>query len=100
VESWRGLKLADELLGSSVAERLVGTERVVVASPVFDDYTRVGQRTELVLVETFIPKAVVERFDVGVLGRLARVNEVQANSPIACRTRWRISATAFPAIEL
>ena len=78
-----GLQLANELLGSAIAERFVRSKMVVVVPPVFDDQPRVGKRAKLVLVEIFVSKAAVERFNVDVLRRFARVNEVQANSSIA-----------------
>jgi hypothetical protein len=77
------LQLANELLGSAVAERLMRTELVVVAPPIFDNESSVGQGSELVFVEAFVSEAAVKRFDVGVLGWLTRVDEVQPNSPIA-----------------
>ena len=76
------MQLADELLGRAVSERLVRPELVVVAPPIFDDQPRMGERSKLVLVEAFVSETAVERFDVGVLGRLARVDEVQPNTPI------------------
>ena len=43
VESLGGLQLANELLGSAVAERLVRSKFIVVAPPIFDDQTRMGK---------------------------------------------------------
>ena len=80
----RGLQLANELLGSAISERFVRSKLVVVAPPILDDQPRMGKRAKLVLVKTFVTKAAVERFNVGVLRRFARVNEVQPNSSIAC----------------
>lgn len=63
------------------AEGLLGPLLVVLPAPSLDDHTGMCQAGEPVLVQTFLPEAAVERFDVGVLVGLARFDEEQLNTP-------------------
>ena len=56
---------------------------VVVDPPSFDDESGLAKRGELVLVQAFVTKTAVERFDVGILCWFAGLDEVQANPAIA-----------------
>ena len=67
-----------ELLGRLVAERAVGPFPIVVLPPGLHDLPRIRQAQEPVLVETFVAQPTVEALAVGVLDRLARIDEVQA----------------------
>ena len=53
----------------------VRSDFVVVTSPACDFASGIGQTREPVLVETFIPEAAIEAFNVGVLCRTARFNQ-------------------------
>ena len=55
---------------------------VVINPPVFDDLARLADAREPVLVQTLISEPAIETFDVGVLGRLARIDEVQLHTVI------------------
>ena len=54
------------------------SDRVVILTPGFHNGLRLRDAAEPVLVQTLVPKFPVEAFDVGVLHRLARRDEVQA----------------------
>ncbi len=56
------------------------TFRVVVDPPVFDDFACFTDAREPVLVQAFLSEPAIEAFDVGILGRLAGINEVQLNA--------------------
>ena len=71
--------MACELSGRSVTQSAVRTDGIVVVPPRLHNVTGCGQAREPVLVETLVPKAPVEALDVGVLHRLARINEVQTH---------------------
>jgi hypothetical protein len=58
-----------------VAQSAMGAVVVVVMSPVVDDRAHVAQTGEPVLRQAFIPEATLEAFDVGVLHRLAGLDE-------------------------
>ena len=59
-----------------IVQRRVGPVLIVIDPPVLDDPFCLGQRGEPVQVQAFFAKPAVETFDVGVLGRLARVDEL------------------------
>ena len=59
-----------------------GAGLIVIDPPVLDDPFCLGQRGEPVQVQAFFAKPAVETFDVGVLGRLARVDEVELHAVI------------------
>src|SRR6266404_1445526 len=69
-----------ELRGGHVAERAVRPNRIVVQAPGFDDLACVSQAEEPVLVETLVAEPAVETLDVGILIRLARLDEVQPDA--------------------
>ena len=55
---------------------------VVVDPPFLDDFTGFTDAGEPVLVQAFLAVSPVEAFDVGVLGRLPGVDEIQLNAMI------------------
>jgi len=57
---------------------------VVVDPPVFDDLPRLADACEPVLIQTLIPEPPIETLDVGILGRLAWVDEVQLHAVVIC----------------
>jgi hypothetical protein len=58
----------------------VGPDCIVVYAPALDDLARVRQAEEPVFVQALVAEAAVEALDVGILVRLARVNEVQSDA--------------------
>ena len=62
-------------LGSTVAQRRVKPSAVVVLPPIFNDRAGVLQVQEPVAVEALIPEPAVETLNVGILHRLARLDE-------------------------
>jgi hypothetical protein len=64
----------------------VWTIRVIVEAPVFNRLARLRQGDEFALVETFVAKPAIKRFDLGVLGRLAGRDMMQPNAVIGCPT--------------
>src|ERR1051325_11783500 len=69
-----------ELRGGHVAEGTVGPHSIVVRPPGLDDLARVRQAEEPVLVQALAAESAVETLDVGILIRLARVDEVDADA--------------------
>ena len=58
----------------------MGPDGIVVHAPGLDDLTRVSQAEEPVLVQALVAESAVETLDVGILIRLARVDEVQPDA--------------------
>ena len=50
---------------------------VIIGMPFVDGLLRLGQRCEYVLVEALVAESPIEAFDVAVLGRLSRIDEMQ-----------------------
>ncbi len=63
------------------AERLLQPLLVVFPVLSLNDHTGMRQAGEPMLVQAFLSEAAVERFDVGVLVGLARLDEEQLNTP-------------------
>ena len=57
------------------------TTMVVIVAPGFDGCARLGQTQEYMLVETLVAQAAIERFDEGVLHRLAGLDVVPVQPP-------------------
>ena len=55
----------------------MGSDMVVIASPVLDDNPRFSQRVEPVLPQALVPELADEGFDIRILGGLAGLNEVE-----------------------
>jgi hypothetical protein len=71
-----------ELFGGFVFQAAVRALCVVIDPPVFDDLARLTDAGEPVLVEALLPKATVRAFDVRVLDRLARVDEIELDTVV------------------
>ena len=71
------MTLSRELARCQVAERAVGSTRIVVDPPGFDLGARTLDRREPRDIQTLIAQSPVERFYVAVVGRLSRVDEVE-----------------------
>src|SRR5204862_1225689 len=71
------LTLGNELGRRQVAERAVWPALIVVDPPRFDLGLCVGDRRELVHVQTFVAEPPVKRFDERVFDGFARADEVQ-----------------------
>src|SRR5882724_12202174 len=54
--------------------------RVVIDSPSFDESLSISQTNEPVLIQTFVPELTVEAFDVSVLDRFSRVDEMKLHT--------------------
>jgi hypothetical protein len=76
------LKAVCKLGRRQVAERAVGSVRIVVTPPRFDDRPRVVERQELMHVEAFIAQAPIEGFDMPVVRRLARAREIDFDATV------------------
>ena len=64
----------------------MGTRLVIVLPPHFDFALRILQRQEPVRVQTLGTEAPVERFDLGVIGRLAWMRKVELDPVLAHRS--------------
>ncbi len=65
-------------------ERAVGTTLIIVRPPGFDDGLGLGQRGELMYVQTLVAQLSVKRFNEGMVDGFARLNEVKLDaSPIS-----------------
>lgn len=60
----------------------MGPDRVVVLAPRLHDGLSLGDAVEPVLVQALVPERPVETFDVGVLHRLAGLDEMQAHAAL------------------
>ena len=65
-----------------VADRAVRALFVVVLTPILQFFLGVSKAQEPVSVQTFCPEAAIERFDEGVVGRLARPGEVERDAAL------------------
>src|SRR5438876_396652 len=66
-----------ELSRGVVVERAVRRVLVVAAPPGGNDRSRLGNSREPVLVQAFVAKLVVERVDIGFLGGLTWLDELE-----------------------
>ncbi len=55
---------------------------IVIYPPVFNNPLRLGQCREPVQVQTLFAEPTVEAFDIGILGRFSRINEVKLHTMI------------------
>ena len=53
---------------------------VVILAPCRDDHPGLGERREPVLVEALVAEFAVKRLDIGILRRLARLNQFQGDA--------------------
>jgi hypothetical protein len=77
-------------LRTALAVRIQGAVRsavVVVLAPVVDDAAHVAQAREPVLRQALVSEAAVEALDVGVLYRLAWLDEPQLDAVAGCPSR-------------
>ena len=66
-----------ELFRGQVAEARMRAFLIVLDAPLFDLAARIGERNEDVFIQAFLAQARIEAFDVRVLNRLARFDELQ-----------------------
>lgn len=71
-----------ELFRGQVLQAAVRAFGVVIDPPVFNDLLRFADAGEPMLVQAFFAVPPVEAFDVGVLRRLAGVDEIELNAMI------------------
>src|SRR5439155_1255046 len=92
----RGGVIGGERGGGAHPERGVRPSGVVVLAPVADHHARFGQAGELLAVQELVADAAVERLDVGVLPRRARVDVASRDgreaTPIPERVRGQLGA--------
>ncbi len=74
------LTLPDELIRCQVPKRAVGATLIIVTPPGFDDDLCLGERGELVHVQTFVPQAPVKRFNEGIFDGFSRSYEVELHT--------------------
>src|SRR5260370_28211450 len=82
-ENWARCPVTSALLalrGGHVAEGTVGPDGIIVHAPGLDDLARVSQAEKPVLVQALVAEPAIETLDVGILIRLARVDEGQPNA--------------------
>src|ERR1700730_17903815 len=88
-----------KLCGRQVVQRTVWTFFVVILPPSFDLSSRVTQTGEPVRVQAFIAQATVEALYVGILHRLAGLNEPQAHAPFFAPGSLRSTAKLRPVVH-
>jgi len=71
-----------KLFRGLIVQCAVGPVLIVVDPPVLDDPFCLGQVHEPVQVQPFFAEPAIETLDIGVLGRLARVNKVKLHTMI------------------
>ena len=69
-----------EFFRRTIVQGTVRTFLVVVATPAFQFFARVGEMEEDLTVQTFVPQPAVEALDVPVLHRPAPPDEVQLHA--------------------
>jgi hypothetical protein len=77
--SYRLADVATILVGCLIAQRAVRTLASVIGLPPPNDLAGVGEGPEPVLIQALVAQAPVEAFAVGILDRLAGVDEPQAD---------------------
>lgn len=65
-----------------IFQAALGAFCVAINPPVFDDPVRLADTCEPVPAQALIPKAVIETFDVCILGRPARIDEAQLHTVV------------------
>ena len=75
------LTLSNKLIRRQVAERAVRAALIIVEPPGFNDVLGLGERAELVHVQTLVSQASVKRFNEGVFHRFAGPNKVELQAP-------------------
>ena len=83
---------------SSAIQGLLRSLLVVFAPPCFDDCPGVQQVGEPVFVEALVAQTTVERFDVGVLVRLARFDQPQLYTSFVRPRHHRLAAELLAVI--
>ena len=73
---------------------------VVIDPPAFDDLARLTDAGEPVLVQAFIPETAIETLDVRILGRFARIDEIQLDAVIIGPSIQRSQSNASSASEI
>src|SRR6266567_5525436 len=85
-------KLPCILRRGSIGEAAVRPSGLVVDAPRLNRALRIDQAHEPVLVEALVPEPAVEAFDVRVLDRLARIDEVEHDAMAVCPLIERLAA--------
>ena len=80
------------------AWRLLRSLRAVFPSSHFNHRSRLKQMRELVFVQALVRQPTIDRFDVGVLVRLAGFNEAQREAPITSPLHHRLATELLAAI--
>ena len=75
------LTLCKKLVGGQVPKRAVRPTLIVVHAPGFDDGLCLGERGELVHVQTFVSQSSVKRLNKSVFHGFSRSNEVELHTP-------------------
>ena len=75
------LTLCDKLVRRQVPERAVRAVHIIVEPPGFNDVLGLGERGELVHVQTLVSQSPVKRFNEGVFHRFPWSNEVELHTP-------------------
>ena len=75
------LTLSNKLIRRQVAERAVRAALIIVEPPDFNDVLGLGERAELVHVQTLVSQAAVKGLNKGILHRFAWSNEVELHAP-------------------
>jgi hypothetical protein len=69
--------LSGKLVWCQVAKRVVRAALIIVEPPDFDKVLGLGERAELVHVQTLVSQSAVKRLNTGVLHQFALPNEVE-----------------------
>src|SRR5688572_14425714 len=80
----------------SIAERTVRSDRIVFSSPSFDEHLRFPERVEDLAIQKLVTELAVERLDVAVLPRTARLDvkrlHVDPSQPLPNLRRGELGA--------
>jgi hypothetical protein len=70
-----------KFLRGRISRRVVGPLAVEIDTPVLDSFASTGQTRKEIFVPAFVPKAVIETFDGGILDRFAEFDDPLNPSP-------------------
>src|SRR5438552_3203515 len=75
------LTLSNKLIRRQVAERAVRAALIIVEPPDFNEVLGLGERAELVHVQTLVSQSAIKGFNTGILHGFAWSNEVELHAP-------------------
>src|SRR5580704_2035433 len=95
----RFFPLAHELLGRTIAQRAVRSRLVVIKAPALELLPDVAQVEEGFDVQAFIAKAPIKRFNIAIVDRLSRTDELQVYTVLVAPGVHRLACEFAPVVH-